>query len=239
MMRRSLVACLLAAAAALLVATPALAQGPVKIGVLTPLSPPGDAGAGQFIVRGAKMARRRDQRARAASSAAGRSSWSSRTTPARRRRASPGFRKLAAQDQVARCIGQFHSSVMDGRAGPGRAVQDPGLLHAGLGASGITEKHLNYTFRTHVIDPDRVPAVEPLDQAAGASSGWPWSPRTPTTASASSTRPRSCSRRCGVKAELKSIIFDRAVVDLTPQLLEIKSWKPDLVLNVGVGTPAT
>jgi branched-chain amino acid transport system substrate-binding protein len=56
MMRRSLVPCLLAAAAALLVATPALAQGPVKIGVLTPLSPPGDAAAGQFIVRGAKMA---------------------------------------------------------------------------------------------------------------------------------------------------------------------------------------
>ena len=35
--------------------SPALAQKPVKIGVLTPLSPPGDAAAGQFIVRGAKM----------------------------------------------------------------------------------------------------------------------------------------------------------------------------------------
>src|SRR2546429_5766980 len=35
--------------------TPALAQKPVKIGVLTPLSPPGDAAAGQFIARGAKM----------------------------------------------------------------------------------------------------------------------------------------------------------------------------------------
>ena len=42
----------------------------------------------------------------------------------------------------------------------------------------------------------------------------------------------------GIKAELKSIIFDRAVVDLTPQLLEIKNWKPDLVINIGVGTPA-
>src|SRR5438309_10786863 len=35
--------------------TPALAQKPVKIGVLTPLSPPGAGAAGQFIVRGAKM----------------------------------------------------------------------------------------------------------------------------------------------------------------------------------------
>jgi branched-chain amino acid transport system substrate-binding protein len=40
-----------------------------------------------------------------------------------------------------------------------------------------------------------------------------------------------------VGAELKTIIFDRAVVDLTPQLLEIKSWKPDLLINVGIGTP--
>src|SRR3989440_12121710 len=36
-------------------AGPVLAQKAVKIGVLTPLSPPGDASAGQFIVRGAKM----------------------------------------------------------------------------------------------------------------------------------------------------------------------------------------
>ena len=35
---------------------PVFAQKPVKIGVLTPLSPPGDTGAGQLILRGAKMA---------------------------------------------------------------------------------------------------------------------------------------------------------------------------------------
>ena len=32
-------------------------------------------------------------------------------------------------------------------------------------------------------------------------------------------------------AELKTIIFDRAVVDLTPQLLEIKNWKPDVAVQ--------
>ena len=40
-----------------------------------------------------------------------------------------------------------------------------------------------------------------------------------------------------VQAELKTIIFDRAVVDLTPQLLEIKNWNPDVLLNGGIGTP--
>src|SRR4029453_8746921 len=47
---------LLAAAAAATLAVPAFAQAPIKIGVLPPLSPPGDAAAGQFIVRGAKRA---------------------------------------------------------------------------------------------------------------------------------------------------------------------------------------
>ena len=46
---------LLAALLVVGLTSPALAQKPVKIGVLTPLSPPGDAAAGQFIARGAKM----------------------------------------------------------------------------------------------------------------------------------------------------------------------------------------
>ena len=45
---------LLAALLVVGLTSPALAQKPVKIGVLTPLSPPGDAAAGQFIARGAK-----------------------------------------------------------------------------------------------------------------------------------------------------------------------------------------
>jgi branched-chain amino acid transport system substrate-binding protein len=103
-------------------------------------------------------------------------------------------------------------------------------------ARGITEKHLTYTFRTHVIDPDRVQLwnrwimergfkrvaiiAENTDYGVGlveeTKSGFP---------------------KMGVKAALKTIIFDRAAPDLTPQLLEIKNWKPDLVINGGIGTP--
>jgi hypothetical protein len=35
--------------------SPAAAAEPVKIGVITPLSPPGDPAAGQLIMRGAKF----------------------------------------------------------------------------------------------------------------------------------------------------------------------------------------
>src|SRR5262249_61254073 len=54
-MLKALKTVVLAAAAASALAAPSFAQAPIKIGVLTPLSPPGDAGAGQLIVRGAKM----------------------------------------------------------------------------------------------------------------------------------------------------------------------------------------
>src|SRR5260370_40578278 len=55
-MGRRLIAIVVARLILAVLATPALAQKPVKIGVLTPLSPPGEPAAGQLIVRGAKMA---------------------------------------------------------------------------------------------------------------------------------------------------------------------------------------
>ncbi len=47
-MRNALRTFSLAAIAVAALVTPAFAQAPVKIGVLTPLSPPGDATAGQL-----------------------------------------------------------------------------------------------------------------------------------------------------------------------------------------------
>src|SRR5438132_11211848 len=100
---------LVAIALMLALTTPAFAQRPVKIGILTPLSPPGDAGAGQLIVRGAKMA---------AEEINGRGGIGGRKvelvieddsgTP---EKGVAGLRKLASQDQVAGVLGQFHSSV--------------------------------------------------------------------------------------------------------------------------------
>jgi branched-chain amino acid transport system substrate-binding protein len=38
-------------------------------------------------------------------------------------------------------------------------------------------------------------------------------------------------------AELQKITFDHAATDLTPQLLQVKAFKPDVVVNIGVGAP--
>src|SRR5262249_8003734 len=97
-------------------AAPAQAQAPVKIGVLTPLSPPGDATAGQFIGRGAKLAA--EEINGHGGVLGGRKIElvveDDAGTP---EKGAAGLRKLVSQDRVAAVVGQFHSSVTE-------AVQD-------------------------------------------------------------------------------------------------------------------
>jgi branched-chain amino acid transport system substrate-binding protein len=215
-------------------ATPALAQKPVKIGVLTPLSPPGDAAAGQFIVRGAKAAAE-DVNARGGVLGGRKVELVIEDDSGTPEKGAAGFRKLATQDQAVAVIGQFHSSVMAAAQTLAEQFKVP-LFSTQASARSLTEKHLNYTFRTHVIDPDRVQLwnrwimergfkrvaliTENTDYGVGLVE-----------------ETKHYFKSMGVKAELRTIIFDRAAVDLTPQMLDIKSWKPDVVLNGGVGTP--
>ena len=148
---------------------------------------------------------------------------------------SAGLRKLATQDQVAAVVGQFHSSVTAAVQVLAEQFQVP-LFLTQASAESFTEKHLTYTFRTHVIDPDRCQMwtrwakergfkrvaliTENTDYGVGL---------------VEETKKAFAALLPG--AELKTIIFDRAVVDLTPQLLEIKNWKPDVLFNGGIGTP--
>src|SRR3989441_9344539 len=107
MIRRARIT-LLAALLVVGLTVPALAQKPVKIGVLTPLSPPGDAAAGQFIVRGAKMGAE-DVNARGGV-LGGRKIELGIEDDARTPEERPaGFRKLATQDQAVAAVGQVPS----------------------------------------------------------------------------------------------------------------------------------
>jgi branched-chain amino acid transport system substrate-binding protein len=213
---------------------PALAQKPVKIGVLTPLSPPGDPGAGQFIVRGARMGAE-DVNARGGVLGGRKIELVIEDDSGTPEKGAAGFRKLATQDQAVAVIGQFHSSVMGAVQTLAEQFKVP-VFSTQASARGITEKHLNYTFRTHVIDPDRVQLWNRWIKERGFK-------RVALIAENTDygvglvEETKSYFKSMGIQAELKTTIFDRAAVDLTPQLLEIKNWKPDLVLNGGVGTP--
>src|SRR5215471_9665883 len=135
-------------------AGPVLAQKAVKIGVLTPLSPPGDASAGQFIVRGAKMGAEAVN-ARDGVLGGRKIELVIEDDAGTPEKGVAGLRKLATQDQVVAVIGQFHSSVMGAVQTLAEQFEIP-IFSTQASAKKLTEKHLAYTFRTHVIDPDRV-----------------------------------------------------------------------------------
>jgi branched-chain amino acid transport system substrate-binding protein len=215
-------------------ATPALAQTPVKMGVLTPLSPPGDASAGQFIVRGAKMAME-DVNARGGVLGGRKLELVIEDDAGTPEKGAAGFRKLATQDQVVAVIGQFHSSVMTAVQALAEQFEIP-VFSTQASARSLTERHLNYTFRTHVIDPDRVRLWNHWIKERGFKRVALITENTDYGVGIVEETKQQF-KTMEVQAELKTIIFDRAVVDLTPQLLEIKSWNPDVLLNGGVGTP--
>jgi branched-chain amino acid transport system substrate-binding protein len=232
----SSLAALVMAVAALFpaLATPAFAQKAVKLGVLTPLSPPGDASAGQFIVRGAKMAAE-DVNARGGVLGGRKIELVIEDDSGTPEKGAAGFRKLATQDQVSAVVGQFHSSVMAAVQVLAEQFQVP-VFATQASAKDITAKHLNYTFRTHVIDPDRCQLWTRWVKERGFKRAALIAENTDYGVGlVEETKKAFAALLPG--AELKTIIFDRAVVDLTPQMLEIKNWKPDVVLNGGVGTP--
>ena len=233
MTRRSSIA-VLAALLALALAAPVSAQKPVKIGVLTPLSPPGDSGAGQLILRGAKMGAE-ELNARGGILGGRKVELVIEDDSGTPEKGVAGLRKLAGQDQVIGVLGQFHSSVMLAAQDLAEQFKIP-IFATQASARSITEKHLNYTFRTHVIDPDRVQVWNRWIMERGFKRVFLLAENTDYgTGLVEETK--KLFKSMGVKAELETAIFDRTSVDLTPQLLKIKSWKPDLVLNGAVGTP--
>jgi branched-chain amino acid transport system substrate-binding protein len=233
MIGRALTA-LLAALLIVGLTAPASAQKPVKIGVLTPLSPPGDAAAGQFIVRGAKMGAE-DVNARGGVLGGRKIELVVEDDSGTPEKGSAAFRKLATQDQAVAVVGQFHSSVMTAVQALAEQFKVP-VFSTQASARQITERHLNYTFRTHVIDPDRCQMWTRWVKERGFKRAALITENTDYGVGlVDETKKAFASLHPG--AELKTIIFDRAVVDLTPQLLEIKNWKPDVILNGGIGTP--
>src|SRR4029453_13706564 len=214
--------------------SPVLAQKPVKIGVLTPLSPPGDAAAGQFIVRGAKMGAD-DVNARGGVLGGRKIELIIEDNSGTPEKGSAGVRKLVSQDQAVAVVGQFHSSVMTAVQALAEQFKVP-VFSTQASARQITEQHLTYTFRTHVIDPDRCQMWTRWVKERGFKRAALITENTDYGVGlVEETKKAFASMYPG--GELKTIIFDRAVVALTPQLLEIKNWKPDVLLNGGIGTP--
>lgn len=222
-------------ASALSIGVPAQAADDVTIGLIVPLSPPGDPAGGQLIRRGAEMGI--DAVNASGGVLGGRKlKLSVQDSQGRPEAGVAGYRRLVSEDKAVAVTGFFHSSVAIAVNEVAKEMGVP-TLAVQASAADITDKHYDIAFRTHVVDPVRVSAwmefikkrgfkrvsliAETTDYGIGL---------------AEETVKQNKDTNAGV--EIQKIPFDRSVTDLTPQLLQIKAFKPDLVINIGVGQPA-
>ena len=220
-------------AAGLAVASVAAQAQDIGIGLDIPLSAPGDAAGGQLIRRGAEIG---IDTVNAAGGVMGKKLklfvTDSQSTP---QMGVANYRRLVSEDKVVAVTGMFHSSVAIAINEVAKEMGVP-TLAVQASASDITAKHYDIAFRTHAVDPVRVAAwmefmkkkgfkkvsiiAETTDYGIGLTD---------------ETIAQNKSGKFGF--EIQKITFDNKATDFTAQLLQIKASKPDMVLNIAVGTP--
>jgi len=214
--------------------TAAAAKDPVKIGLLSPFSPPGDPAAGKRMRWGAELAIEYINK-EMGGVLGGRPVElvveDDAGTPAD---GIAGFRKLAQKDGVVAVVGQYHSSVCLAVNKVAQDLQVP-LFSSGASSPKITESENPYIFSIMSLTPDRAKFWIDFAHAMGFKRIAVIAEDT-DYGTGFETYLKQYGQEAGI--EIKSIIFPRTITDMTPILLETKAWKPDLIVNIGVGPPA-
>ncbi len=205
-------------------------KGPIKIGLLSPFSPPGDAGAGKRMKWGAELAIKYINEemggvicGRPVQLVVGDDAG----TPAEGMAA---FRKLVQKDHVVAVVGQYHSSVCIALTKMATDLKVP-LFSTGASSTKITESESPYIFSIMSLIPDRAKFWIGFAKHMGWKKIAVLSEDT-DYGTGLKTWVEKFGKEAGMK--VKGVIFPRTLTDLTPMLLKVKSWKPDLLINVGV-----
>ena len=212
----------------------ALAKDTVKLGLLSPFSPPGDPAAGKRMRWGAELAieyinkemggvLNGRQVELVVEDDAG--------TPAD---GIAGFRKLVQKDGAVAVVGQYHSSVCLAVNKVSQDLQVP-LFSSGASSPKITESQNPYIFSIMSLTPDRAKFWVDFAKAMNFKKLAILAEDT-DYGTGFEKFVKDFGKDAGM--EVKSIIFPRTITDMTPMLLETKAWKPDLIINLGVGPPA-
>ena len=220
-------------AAGLMAASVAAQAQDIGIGLDIPLSAPGDAAGGQLIRRGAELG---IETVNAAGGVLGKKLklfvTDSQSTP---QLGVANYRRLVSEDKVVAVTGMFHSSVAIGINEVAKEMGVP-TLAVQASASEITSKHYDIAFRTHAVDPVRVAAWMEFIKTKGFKK---ISILAETTdygiGLTDETLAQNKSGNYGL--DIQKITFDNKATDFSAQLLQVKAFKPDLVLNIAVGTP--
>jgi len=224
---------LLAIAAALTVASTAHAQEPIVFGVITPLSPPGETSLGQQVKRGTEIA---VEYLNEKGGVLGRKVVLSIHDSAGKNEAGvAAYRRLVSNEKAVAVFGFIHSGV---NIAVNEVAKEMGVPTMGTqtGAGDVTAKRYDIAFRTHAVDPPRAATwlgwakkngfkrlsilAETTDYGIGL---------------VKATEAQNKSMNIGLN--IQTIMFDRTTTDLLPQLLQVKAFKPDAIINVGVGQP--
>jgi branched-chain amino acid transport system substrate-binding protein len=226
---------LLAAATALLMApaTAVLAQEPIVLGVITPLSPPGETSLGQQVKRGSEIA---VEYLNEKGGVLGRKlALSIQDSQGKNELGVAAYRRLVSNEKAVVVFGFIHSGV---NIAVNEVAKEMGIPTMGTqaGAGDITAKQYDIAFRTHAVDPPRAATwvgwakkngfkrlslvAETTDYGIGL---------------VKATEAQNKALNAGL--ELQTIMFDRTTTDLLPQLLQVKAFKPDAIINIGVGQP--
>jgi branched-chain amino acid transport system substrate-binding protein len=208
-------------------------SGPITIGLTVPLSPPGDPVLGQLIRRGAEIGVDYVNNTKGGVLGGRKLQLVVIDTQGRNEAGVAAYRRLVQEEKAVAVAGEVHSSV-------GLAVNEVanslGVANIATqaGAADITAKHYPIAFRTHTIDPLRAAAWLGFIKQKG----WKKVSIVAETTDygiglIEETKKQSAAQGMGL--DIQSITFDRSVTDLTPQLLQVKAFNPDLIINIGVG----
>jgi branched-chain amino acid transport system substrate-binding protein len=211
------------------------AADPVVIGLEIPLSPPGDPLAGQLIRRGAELAAQYVDTVEKGVLGGRAIRIDVEDTEGRGEVGVAAYRRLVEEDHAVGVTGFFHSSV---NIAVNEVAKELGVPTIGTqtSAADVTAKHYAVAFRTHAIDPIRVATFLDFFKKEGMKRISLVAETTDYGIGITEEMARqNKEKKAGL--EIQQITFDHAATDLMPQLLQVQAFKPDIVVNVGVGQP--
>lgn len=204
---------------------------PVNIGALIPLSEPGAPQAGQLILRGIELGAEYVNTV-LGGTVDGRPVAivveDDKGTP---EVGASGYRRLVQEENIIGATGCYHSSVCLAVIEVAKELGAPFVVTQGSNAA-ITASGYPQVFRTHLIDPVRAIAIVDFAKNNGFSRLGFLADNTDFGVGLSAAIEAEAAE---AGLEVSSMIYDRAAVDLTPELLRLQAWGPDLIINAGTG----
>jgi len=208
---------------------------PVRIGILTPLTGPGDATAGSLVVRGACLGARYI-RERGGVDGGRQIAFSlendqaSAAEEGMQRSAVGGLAKLALADEVVAALGQWHLRTTSAVAHAAERLRLPIFIENGHRT--VTAERLSTVFRTYYSVGDRSRLMVDFMATHGM---------TKVAILAADTvfglSTADALEEFGAAAGLEFLRFDfdqEDTTDLRPQLTKVRDFQPDMLINDGV-----